>query len=60
MVSYVQVPSQQGKRNAFIESKKEDGRALVNNESMDFLRLSPCQERRVFLLPVGLCYSCRV
>ena len=30
LVSYVQVPTRQGKENAFIEGEKEAGRAIVN------------------------------
>ena len=42
----------------FLKREEEVGRTIVNQESLAFHRLSPCQERRgVFLLPIGLCYS---
>ena len=55
MASHMQVPKQQGKENAFMERKRNLGRAIVNKESMTFHWVSPCQERRGgFLLPAGL------
>ena len=60
MVSYVQVPSQQGKENVFIEEKRKLGeRAVVNRESMASHWLSPCQERKGVFFLMGLCYCHR-
>ena len=51
ILSHMQVPSRQGKENAFNKEGKEIGRALVNKESMAFYWRSPSQERRgVFFL----------
>ena len=41
----------------FFKEEKEVGRAVGNKEPMAFHWLCPCQERRVFLFPVGLCDS---
>ena len=58
MVSHMQDPTWQGKENLFIEGgEKEEGRAVVNEESVAFHWLNPCQEKRgVSLPPVGLSY----
>ena len=54
MASRMQVPEQQGK-NAFMERKRNLGRATENKQSMAFHWLSPGRERRgSFLLPAGL------
>ena len=53
MVGPVQVSAGQGKENSYT-GEKEVGRALVNQESVAFHWLNPCQERRVIFLPVGL------
>ena len=39
--------------------EEEIGKTIVKTESMAFQWLSHCQERKVFLLPHGFCYSCR-
>ena len=38
----------------FYRGEREVGRAVVNQESVAFHWLNPCQERRVIFLPVGL------
>ena len=43
----------------FYRGDKEVGKVGVNQESMAFHWPSPCQEIRVLLLPLGLCYSQR-
>lgn len=55
MVSHVQVLASQGE-NSFHREKKEVGRAVVNEESMVLHSMSPYQEKKVYLLSVGLCY----
>lgn len=57
-MNHVQDPGGQEK-NTFIVKKKELGRAIANREFMTFHWLSPIQERKVFLFPVGFCYHCR-
>ena len=53
MASRMQVPEQQGK-NAFMERKRNLGRATENKQSMAFHWLSPGRERRgSFLLLQG-------
>ena len=46
--------------DCFYIEEKEAGRATGNKETVAFHCLSPCQERRVFPLPVGLCYHHKV
>ena len=43
------------RREHFHRGENEVGRAIVNQKSMAFHWLNPCQERRGILLPVGLC-----
>lgn len=57
MVSY-ESPHMAREREFFYRRKKEVGRAMVRKESMDFHGLSPCQERRIFLLCSALVIGC--
>ena len=59
MVGHMQVPPLQRKETALMEGKRKLGGAVINKESVAFHWLIWCQERRVFLLPFGLCYHCR-
>lgn len=62
MVSHMQDPTWQGKENLFIAGgEKEEGRAVVNEESVAFHWLNPCQEGRgIFLLLEGFYCHWRV
>ena len=61
MRSHMQVPTQLGRENILLEVKGmwKGHSKPVDRESMAFYWLSPCQERRVILLPLGLCYHHR-
>lgn len=58
----MQVPTQLWKENILLEEKGiwKGHSKPVDRESMAFYWLSLYQERRVILLPLGLCYHRRV
>ena len=60
MVSHMQVPTQQGMENAFLEGKGSwEGK--VSKESMGYYWLRPCQQRRepfFFLLSSAIVAGC--
>ena len=53
--------TRKARNTLLLEAGEEVARVVVNTDSVAFQRLSPRQERkRMFLLPLGLCYHCRV